>query len=1088
MSFRARLRAQASNEPPLNRILFAPVSEIDAPIETFVHRVSHDNKRVHREQVNIEPPSPVKRQNEERQRLRDAQAAHGACDESFTFERYRIDLGDTFGDDGAPDASEWDPHVVKPFKPSDKSLSEWRPKVDIFASEYRARASDVGTAMEVPFIANRAPSHGTTKILSTAYIAGFTQASLGLRVQLGHQVSERCEAPERGHKDFVVLHTNGIHEVQVDFCGAGCKNAVQAGPPEVQLLRARWFPATHDKPRSCATIDLLDQFREATLQAKTTMYDAYRALERLTNNTGVKPPDRYHEWIRMCREHAYLELLIQAGRLVAYDSSGAAGTKSGECAVQCPACLRPGVNIDDDWENVPLEQQYKFTLDLGIDACFRLKRRLVSSELKDPGLGTGYAYMVENEPYREFLRTVTNQKEINSCSGLAALDYANTKFSRGYSSTGVGMCVCARHEFVQPNGVGDLQRGERFANMDYIFGSVMRHKHPRQHTLASYDIVCAWNKLLKERMAKMPALVRLDLTMKLLRFVIPKLHILGHKELCRLLYSLNITRGAGQLDGEGIERPWASIGGLASSTREMGPGARHGVLDAQWGSWNWQKLIDIVATLRRRMDSAKEEYTRQKEALDAFSAEQASFVPNWQARVDAFEQRQLELGADSVAGKADNPYAVKMKGKTEGDVRLKRSQVEAEDVRKGVPLLARRDPQQVYRVRLGSGGRATQTVFRKLQGTYTPTALQVLGELTLAEDAPVETMPLLLPSSLTVAQRATCGAGLAEIEEEMRDAQCGEALVRLRNQLYVKSRLLVHKGLHSRNQGANTRARGLVTRNEIKIRLHSEKYQMSWEALRRLSPTGNPGEVGWHQLKATDVQCLQDEEDLEKNAEKMERQRARRLKRKRELMEHGMLPAEADDEDADTMDVDAGPAQRGAENRRQLSWIWTVAGIGGVDADLEDALRIEWSKAYARTKRWGEEIEILAAEYDRVLASFDYEAARWDERVESVVMGLAWEEVDGAKAFARKQVSMFRDLRSRGETTWTEAKLGRGKKHRRAVAPMRDSEGLDREEEEAERERVQEEEEREREEEEELVQGDIANEEEFLMGGIGDDD
>lgn len=51
---------------------------------------------------------------------------------------------------------------------------------------------------------------------------------------------------------------------------------------------------------------------------------------------------------------------------------------------------------------------------------------------------------------------------MSTCSGLAALDYANTKFSRGYSTTGVGMGVCARHEFVQANGMGDLQKGERY--------------------------------------------------------------------------------------------------------------------------------------------------------------------------------------------------------------------------------------------------------------------------------------------------------------------------------------------------------------------------------------------------------------------------------------------------------------------------------------------------------------------------------------------------------------------------------------------------------------------------------------------------
>jgi hypothetical protein len=50
---------------------------------------------------------------------------------------------------------------------------------------------------------------------------------------------------------------------------------------------------------------------------------------------------------------------------------------------------------------------------------------------------------------------------MSTCSGLSALDHANTKFSRGYGSTGAGMGLCARHEFVQRNGAGDLQKGER---------------------------------------------------------------------------------------------------------------------------------------------------------------------------------------------------------------------------------------------------------------------------------------------------------------------------------------------------------------------------------------------------------------------------------------------------------------------------------------------------------------------------------------------------------------------------------------------------------------------------------------------------
>ncbi|KAF8170605.1 hypothetical protein K438DRAFT_1507449, partial [Mycena galopus ATCC 62051] len=84
----------------------------------------------------------------------------------------------------------------------------------------------------------------------------------------------------------------------------------------------------------------------------------------------------------------------------------------------------------------------------------------VLSKLKDPGLGTGWLYILENEPYREYLLTVTDQKEMATCSRLAALDCANTKFLCRYSTTGVGMGVCAWHEFIQPNGVGDLQKGE----------------------------------------------------------------------------------------------------------------------------------------------------------------------------------------------------------------------------------------------------------------------------------------------------------------------------------------------------------------------------------------------------------------------------------------------------------------------------------------------------------------------------------------------------------------------------------------------------------------------------------------------------
>ncbi|KAJ7851560.1 hypothetical protein B0H13DRAFT_2360052 [Mycena leptocephala] len=305
--------------------------------------------------------------------------------------------------------------------------------------------------------------------------------NLGQRIQLGHPPHEICDTPYAGYRDFTVVHENGIHEVAVDFCG--CEKHHHSDEPYVQLLRAGWYPATEIQPQTCATFAVLDRFQLEAVQAKTSAYNFYTVLEKLTDATGVKPPDRYQVFLRMAREYCHLLMLKRVGR--GHDSTGVWGTEAGELAVACPACPRPGVNLPEGWENALPGDRALYILFLAMDACFRLKRRMVSSELKDPGLGTGWAYMVESALYRRYLLGVTDQKEMSTCSGLAALNYANTKFSKGYSTTGVGMGVCARHEFVQANGVGDLQKGERYANMDYIFASILRHKDPRQRHLIS---------------------------------------------------------------------------------------------------------------------------------------------------------------------------------------------------------------------------------------------------------------------------------------------------------------------------------------------------------------------------------------------------------------------------------------------------------------------------------------------------------------------------------------------------------------------------------------------------------------------------
>lgn len=111
-----------------------------------------------------------------------------------------------------------------------------------------------------------------------------TLRELGLRIQLGHSPGRACPSREAGHKDFVVIDSNGIHEVAVDFCR--CHGI----PRRRQLLRIGWWPSMPLEPQTCATMEVLRHFHLLNLQGKLPVYSFYRTLELQTSNTGVTIP------------------------------------------------------------------------------------------------------------------------------------------------------------------------------------------------------------------------------------------------------------------------------------------------------------------------------------------------------------------------------------------------------------------------------------------------------------------------------------------------------------------------------------------------------------------------------------------------------------------------------------------------------------------------------------------------------------------------------------------------------------------------------------------------------------------------------
>ncbi|KAF7324857.1 CxC2 domain-containing protein [Mycena kentingensis (nom. inval.)] len=833
-----------------------------------------------------------------------------------------------------------------------------------------------------------------------------TLKSAGLRIQLGHAAGEKCLLPRPGNRDFTVIHSNGIHEVAIDFCGCGLHEHDYA----MQLMHSSYYPATGNRPQTCATIACLDDFHALSLHGKTTAYDYYRALEYRTNGGGVKPLDRYKAFMRMARQYRHL-LLLKAPRPRAYNR-----TYRGDAARR--ACYR-------------LPCLCLYVLFIAMDACFRLKRRLVGGDRRDPGLGTGWAYLVEWEPYRQYLLTVTDQEEISTCTGLAALDHANTKFAWGYSVTGVGAGICARHEFVLANGVGDLQRGERYANMDYILASLLRHINASLRKLLSYDIACQWAKNLKERLLALPPLVRLRLAMDLCRFAVPKMHINAHVLLCRLLFHLGLIPGSGATDGEGIERLWAGIAGVAGSTKLSGHGARADQLDDHWTFWNWCKLLGLAKLLRRRLENTKAELLKQEDSFRVFSAQQAEHVPGWLQMVKDYE-------AD---GEKPNPYASsEPEGISEAAVRQALEEEDRKQAENGRAALHAVTPSEfiVLGLELEDEQRRVRTQaqlkraanstgdtihlkplrkklskgikrLRELQATYSPTSLVHLSSLHIGDDVPAEQVPLLLPSALSKSERHGCRDGLVGIESRLRHAQCKSALAQLRHQLHIKTRLLIYKKHQSRHQGANTRSRALVARNELKIKAHADMYRETRAALCELEDG-----VVWPPLLASDIRCLEDPDEISKREARNRRQLEIRLKRQTELVAEGLL-AEEDlmeigDETEESEEPPTKSKESSGESRRTVSWIWTMAATSGSEASLQDSIRVEWCRAYARTRRWKEEVRILEED-----APKPWPDSAGDAR-----------NVEGKTAYAHKQIAIYREMIWRAEEVSKEKWRGKG--------------------------------------------------------------
>ncbi|KAK0497778.1 hypothetical protein EDD18DRAFT_1072294 [Armillaria luteobubalina] len=834
---------------------------------------------------------------------------------------------------------------------------------------------------------------------------------LGLRIQLGHHWMSPCVNPRPGPCDFTVLHVNGIHNVCVDFCW--CDHRVV---PWKQLLRAELFPATVDQPKTCASFRLLEQFHALSGSGKISVYEYHNALKHLTDATGVsKLKCKYKSLLRLVRQFAHMKFTKRARR--GSVPNGIETTIAGGLALRYLACPHPGINLPADWDLAPLEYQFLYMLILALDANFRLKNLYRSSWEKDPGLHMGLAHFVEPTRYLEHVRQYATQKDISSCSGFKTLSHAETKSAVGLRATGVGMVVCACHEVIRPLAIADLQRGERYCNMDYIALSALKDSTAEEYQVKtvffSYDIVCQWKKKFRERMATFPPEMHIPSRIDL-QYSVPKCHCKGHKLRCQCSFSMNIHT-VGRTDGEGIERCWAEINVMANSTKEMGPGNRYDTLDVQFAWHNWKKIVGLGKSLVRRHVKARHKSSRHVGAFLALSEvlPDSSLKQDWTAEIEAWE-RDNSL---------PSPYFIDMKHLSEAQVVLTLKEEECQaalsdgvdiedssamaciEVALTVEDLQRRIRQDLQdekdEVSVGAAKdiqkkwiilQKHMLQLRNLQAEYMPCVKAKLRQ-TVLEYREIEHQMLWLPSELDrMLWEKGCFLGVVVIEATLREAQCRDALSSLCSTLRARHSLFSKRNKNFQGQKQNTRVADTARRLDKQCRLAGAKYKAARAALKTLRGAG-PWEDELRELHVSDMSSL-----------------------------HGSV-LEIDNEDDLEGSVSGSCSNRTrrevGEGHREISWIWLQEGALGDSSDegLTQAVKLEWLKSRARAHRWREECLLLTEEKRRVRETLLHTAHLWDSR------GSSWEElepsqVEGVRAHAARQAAVFRSVSEHFRVLW----------------------------------------------------------------------
>ncbi|THG93084.1 hypothetical protein EW026_g8052 [Hermanssonia centrifuga] len=275
--------------------------------------------------------------------------------------------------------------------------------------------------------------------------------------------------------------------------------------------------------------------------------------------------------------------------------------------------------MDPNWESREENLRFLDALFHALDGNFTQNQKHNNTDVDDFPLTLGAAYFAYENDVAKYIKHLGPFKhESSTCHKFGAMGYSG---HWGLVSSTLGLS-CARHMFVLLGGGVDLQKWERFANVDFaMISGLWLWADLFMHILA-YNINCQYCINFEKRMEAFRQLTTefesIPMCIKYFPWTLPgvrKFHLPAHNTSCHYKFSLNLLPGAGMMDGESPEQIWASLNALAPRTREMAASHCHDVINEFHRNMNVQCTYGMATFLHHKYVEAETMHARAAETF-----------------------------------------------------------------------------------------------------------------------------------------------------------------------------------------------------------------------------------------------------------------------------------------------------------------------------------------------------------------------------------------------------------------------------------------------------------------------------------------